>query len=217
MTIKIKNLTVKMSILIVVFLFACNSGNSNPSLSEKQLLELVRGKSQNHTVNQADQTLSLSATDTVSKSTDAKPRNTEWADADGNPIYKHYDVYGNQLTENYFRIQEKPLYNGNEFLKEWEKYINENNKFAEIYKENNIQWGTKISISFEIIINPDGSIDAKLNDFSDKHQAFVDDYLRVLNEFRELGVVVPGKHNGKVLKARIPANSYTIVITYKEN
>ena len=198
--------------------FSC--GNRNPSLSEKQLLELIRGSIQSQTVSQAEQpstdTVNDESEKTVSENnvfnTDDRPRNTKWADAEGNPRYGYFDVYGRQHTENYFRIHEKPLFNGNEFLEEWEKYMNANNKFVKIVEENNIQ-EARITISFEFIINTDGSIDAKLNDFSDKHQVLVDEFIRLINAFQEQGKLVPGKHDGKVMKTQLPAISYSIRIS----
>ena len=212
MTTKIKKTFMRMSIIAVVFLLACCNGSHPPTLK----------------IIQAEHTSTVTTSDTISESIETtvmknktvpesiennnendRPRNTKWADEDGNPKYGYFDVYGKQHTQHYEWMHVKPLYNGKDFMEEWEKYMTENNNFLKILEENNIQ-EARISISFEIIINTDGSIDAKLNDFSDMHQVLVDEYKRLLNAFHENGVVVPGKYDGMVMKARIAASSFGI-------
>ena len=224
MTTKIKKTFMKMSIIAVVFLLACGNGSHPPTLK----------------IIQAEHTSTVTTSDTISESIettvmknktvpesiennneDDRPRNTKWADEDGNPKYGYFDVYGKRHTQHYEWMDVKPLYNGKDFMEELKKYMTENNNFWEIIEENNFlkileennTREARIEISFEIIINTDGSIDAKLNDFSDKHQVLVDEYKRLLNDFQKNGVVEPGKYDGEVMKARMAAYSYTFWIT----
>ena len=199
MNIKIKKISIKMSIVMAVFIFACNSRNRPPTLADTQL---------EHTssVATADTVTEIREDNTKNADTDSIPRNTEWADAEGKPRYGYFDVYGQRHSQNYGLIDEKPLFNGNDFIEEFRKYFDENNKFKEIAKEYNIQTGI---FSFEFTIETDGSIIATPNDFADKLQAFTDEIKRIINIMHEQhGKCSPGKHGDEVVKTIIPAWSF---------
>jgi len=199
-----------ISLLAVAFLFACGGSCQPPTLK----------------IIQAEHTLSATTTDTVSERSeitnmenktvpesiendlihdDDRPRNTKWADADSNPRWGHFDVYGKQHTHNYFLMDVKPLYNGKNITEEISKYVSENNKFKEIAEENNIQ---EADISIEIFINTDGTIDVKIREECDAHQALTDEMLRLINSMQDHGKWTPGKHDGEVMRARIAAYGY---------
>jgi len=203
MTIKIKKLSIKMSIAVAVFLFACNSGNRPPTLADIQ-----REHTSSVTTTDPETEIIEDNTSSADRDADDRPRNTEWADAEGNPRYDYIDVYGRQHTQNYFLMDEKPLFNGKDAIEELNKYILENNKFKEIAEENNIQ---DARIVFELTIGTDGStIDAIIRE-GNTHQVFGDEVLRLLNSMHEHGKWTPGKHDGEVMKARIPYMSFSFV------
>ena len=215
MTTKIKKKSIKMSIVAVAFLFACG-GRSQPPILTIIGNEHTSSETTAALISESRETNSIEASIPASPENsennidaDDRPRNTEWADKNGNPRYGYFDVYGKRHTQHYELIHEKPMFKGNEFLEEWEKYSDTNNKFQKIMEENNIQ---EARISFEIIINTDGSIDAKIRK-ENTNQELGDEFLRQINNMQEHGKIAPGKHDGKVMNARIPIISYKYVAT----
>ena len=134
---------------------------------------------------------------------DDRPRNTQWADAEGNPTSRFYDVYGRWHTIGYFHLREseRPLFNGNLFHEEWNKFFFRSENIKEIAENNNIHTGL---YSHEIIINTDGSIDVKPNDHFNKHQTITDEILRVASLMPEQGKITPGSHEGEVMNVMLP-------------
>ena len=208
---KINKLPVILSIAFAICLFACGSGNQPPTL------KIIQAEHTSSVTKDSTVPESLETTDVEEKAVtkslentiindDDRPRNTEWADADGNPRYAFRDVYGKQHTENYFRIHEKPLFNGGVVQGGWYKYVSENGKFNEIAEKNNIQEG---SVHYALIINTDGTAEAII--FEDTHQALGDELLRVINATK--GKWTPGKHNGELMKARIHGISFSVPYT----
>ena len=123
MTAKIKKISMKVGVAIAVFLFSCGSGNQPPTLKIIQA-EHTSSVTMDNAVSESLETTDLEEK-AITKSLentiineDDRPRNTKWADADGNPKYGFFDVYGRQHTENYFRIHEKPLFNGGDVQEE---------------------------------------------------------------------------------------------------
>ena len=176
-------------------LFSCR--NSNPNLSEKQLMELVSRSIPNQNITEDGQANLVMPVDTVSENADSKPRNTKYADADGKPIYKYVDEYGRHHTLDYPYVEVKPLFNEKVGEEEFRKYLNENNKFDEIAKENGIQAGR---LFYEFIINTDGSV-VDVTITNSTHTLFSAEMLRIINETQ--GKWTPGKHDGKTIKVRM--------------
>ena len=153
MILKIKKISMNTSIIVVALLFACNSGSRPPSLSDLQRLQVsseVTDTAVTEEIIEDDTNNAVADTDEYEP-----PRNTHWADAEGNPTHRLFDVYGRRHTHNFFHLDERPLFNGKNFVEEFRKYISENNKFEEIIEKHNIQRG---NYSFEILIDTDGLV-----------------------------------------------------------
>jgi len=203
---KTKNNYLRVIIIFLVFsyIFFFSCANKNPNLSEKQLQELIRSSSQPQTINHPD---------TISEKTDDKPkymdsddlpRNTNNADADGNPKSKYTDEYGRLIAWEYKHMDVKPLFNGKNALEELKKYFHENNNFKKISEENNIQEEAVVVFTFAIDTN--GSVvDVVIYDENTTHQAAANEVLRLLNTMHEHGEWTPGKLDGNVLKTIFPS------------
>ena len=204
---RINQLTVKMSIVIVVLLFACSCGNQANQTA----------------VNQTEQMPSMMTADTVSKigeanvgmeekavfeSSDTIPSN-RYVDAEGQPKYLYVDTEGRLHTMEYQYVDVKPLFNGKDGVEEWNKYVAENNKFEEIAVKNNLQ---RVRVSYEMTIDTDGSIiDAKIREGS--NQLLGNEVLRLIKTANEYGKWTPGKHEGEILKVRITSLNSTFVFS----
>jgi len=206
MTIKIKKTPVKMFVVIAVFLFACGSGKQPPTLTIIQA-EHTSTVTTPDTVSESSEANDDETVDVVTKTasessennTDERPRNTKYADADGNPIYEFVDVHGRIHTLDYPDVDVKPLFNGKNGEEEFRKYLNENNKFQEIADENGIQ---KVSFFYQFFIDRDGSVvEATIKERESSQPLFNTEMLRLINDTQ--GKWTPGKHDGETMKVRM--------------
>ena len=188
---KISVLSLKMIIILAAFLFACNGGNpqnQNISQVEPTLADIVLVESSETNDDKTKKNVSENSENII---------DNEFVDANGQPKYSYFDVYGRRHTHEYPYVDVKPLFNGKDGLEEWMKYVVENSKFKEIAEENNIQ---RARVSYEFTIDTDGSVvDAKIT--QNNNQLMDDEVLRVLNTTHKKWT--PGKHDGETLKVRI--------------
>jgi len=207
MSTKIKKILLKTIVVLAAFVFACSSGSQPPTLKIIQAEHtslattadtiLENGEANDVETAETEEKTASESSDNSTTFADDRPRNTKYADEDGNPIYKYVDVYGRWHTLDYPDVEVKPLLNGKNGEDEFRKYLNENNKFQEIAEENNIQKG---SLFYEFTIDTNGSvIDVTIQESS--HPLFTAEMLRIINDTN--GKWTPGKHDGEALKVKM--------------
>jgi len=203
---------VKMSVVIVAFLFACNSGN----------------RQNQTTVNQTDQISSVTTSDTVSESVEVNDNKKNEADTenvsessaannDETVDVVSKTVYGKNEKFKFLDwswVEVKPVFDGDGGLTEYSKYIDENSKLLEITEENGIKEDWHLFYMF--FIDTDGSVIDASCDFLDptKNGSVIEGKIKehpydlLAAEMLRLvystnGKWTPGKHDDKPMKVRV--------------
>jgi len=209
----IKKITVIMSVVAAAFLFACSGGGSSPPTmtiigaehnSSEAAAAIIAERREANVVAERNSAVSES---NPTADADDRPRNTKYADADGNPTHPFWDVYGRRHTNNYFVMDVKPLFNGNEAWDEVSKFIVENSgSLQKIILEHNIKEG---KVQFGVVINTDGTADAVILEGT-THEALGVEAIRLIKSMQEHGKWTPGEYGGEIIKTRIPIFSVDV-------
>jgi len=204
MTIKIKKMPVKMSIVITAFLFACNSGNRQT--------EQMSSVTTSDTVSNKGGAIANETTDMDTKkvSESRMAIDNETAEADSTAVY----INGIKVEwMPYPLVDVQPLFDGKDWSEELHKHFDENQKLKKIAEEAGIkeEW----SVGYLFFIDRDGSVVDISIFFNDKivsvleenmeepsyQQLLAAEMLRLLNSTQ--GKWTPAKHQGKLIKVRI--------------
>ena len=232
MATKIKKITIKMSVVIVAFMFACSSGNrqnqtnsqneqtSSVKTSDSQIVQ-TSAASENGEANE-DKTADVL---TATESENGKVNEEKTAEAETKTVSETQEKFIPEWMP-FPLVDVQPFLDGKPWREELPNYINKNNKFREVADEAGISGYFEVSCFF--FIDGDGIPDApkkskgvgfyirmvdggsliEADMAPPPYQLLVDELLRII--YSTKGKWTPAIHDGKPMKVRIGCGFDTI-------
>ena len=216
MNIKIKKISIKMSIVLAMLLFACNSGSRPPTQTDVQRLQTTSVATAD-TVQDSGEVNDNETTDMDSKIVNESiTANDETTVADTKTVNENSNKKDEfvPLWMPYPLVDVKPLLNGKAWSEELHKHFKENQKFQEIAEKAGIK--DKWSVSYLFFIDGDDGSVVDVSVFINDQEIYITEENMEEPSFQQLlaaemlrllkdtqGKWTPAKHKGKPMKVRI--------------